>query len=74
VPVEEGLGIGRDLDEDTTAVVGIGEALDTPVALEGVEHASEGSAGDVRAGSNLTGRKGRPVSLDDSQRVEPHMR
>jgi len=73
-PVQYGLGRGGHVDEDPTAVIGVREALDVPVAFEGVEHAGHGASRDVHLSTDRSRRQRSPVPLDDGQGVERGMR
>ena len=68
--VEHGLGVGRDVNEDAAAVVGVGETLDVAVAFQGVEDAGHRSRGDVHSGADLAGGKRAARAFDDGERVE----
>ena len=64
------LGVGRDVNEDAAAVVGVGDAFDVAVAFEGVEDAGHRSGGDVHSGADLARRNGAAGTFDDGERVE----
>jgi hypothetical protein len=68
--VEHGLGVGRYVDEDSAAVVGVGDTFDVTVAFERVEDAGHRSGGDVHSDADFAGGNGAAGAFDDGERVE----